>query len=150
MNTFLRIGALAKKLDITTKTLRFYEKIGLIEHPGRSESGYRLYNNEQVAKIFLVVNLRHMGLSIQDLQKLKDCANRGSLRKGLASVLDQKLFFIDQDLGVLQGKREDLSARLQALVCTPRERPPNCICDLLLIECTCGSGILQNNNHKMV
>ncbi len=137
MNTLLRIGELAKKLSITTKTLRFYEKIGLIEHPGRSESGYRFYNVDQVDKIFVVVNLRRIGLSIEELQQLKDDAGHNSLRKGLASILDQKLFVIDQDLGVLQGKREDLSARLQALVSTPHERPSNCICDLLLIECTC-------------
>ncbi len=139
MNTFLRIGELAKKLDVTTKTLRFYEKIGLIEHPGRSESGYRLYNEEQVGKTFVVVNLRRLGLSIEELQQLRDCSNNDSLRKGVASILDQKLFVIDQDLSILQGKREDLSARLQALVCTPHERPPNCICDLLLTECNCGS-----------
>jgi MerR family Zn(II)-responsive transcriptional regulator of zntA len=139
MTNLLRIGELASKLNITTKTLRFYEKIGLIEHPGRSESGYRLYNEDQASQVFVVVNLRRIGLSIDELQQLKDNADKGSLRKSLSSILDQKLFTIDQDLGVLQGKREDLAARLQALVCTPRERPSNCICDLLLIDCTCGT-----------
>jgi hypothetical protein len=65
--------------------------------------------------------------------------DKGLLRKSLSSILDQKLFTIDQDLGVLQGKREDLVVRFQALVTTPRERPPNCICDLLLINCTCSA-----------
>ena len=148
MNTLLRIGELAKSLDITTKTLRFYEKISLIEHPGRSESGYRLYNEEQVLKIFVIVNLRRIGLTIEELQQLKDDAKHHSLRKSLASILDQKLFVIDQDLGVLQGKREDLSARFQALVCTPRDRPSNCICDLLLIECTCDNKSFQIKYFK--
>ena len=135
----IRIGELAKRLNITTKTLRFYEKIGLIGHPARSNSGYRFYNEDHVKLAFLVVSLRRIGLTIDELKQLKVDTDKGLLRKSLSSILDQKLFTIDQDLGVLQGKREDLGARFQALVTTPRERPPNCICDLLLINCTCSA-----------
>ena len=135
----IRIGELAERLNITTKTLRFYEKIGLIGPPDRSNSGYRLYNENHVKQTFLVVSLRRIGLTIDELKQLKVDTDKGLLRKSLSSILDQKLFTIDQDLGVLQGKREDLVVRFQALVTTPRERPPNCICDLLLINCTCSA-----------
>ena len=137
MTKLIRIGELAEKLSITTKTLRFYEKIGLLEHPIRSDSGYRFYNEDHVKKALLVVSLRRIGLTIDELQQLKEDTDQSLLRKSLSSILDQKLFTIDQELGVLQGKREDLGARLQALVSTPSERPPNCICDLLLVNCTC-------------
>jgi DNA-binding transcriptional MerR regulator len=135
----IRIGELSERLNITTKTLRFYEKIGLIGPPDRSNSGYRLYNENHVKQTFLVVSLRRIGLTIDELKQLKVDTDKGLLRKSLSSILDQKLFTIDQDLGVLQGKREDLVVRFQALVTTPRERPPNCICDLLLINCTCSA-----------
>ena len=139
MSDLKRIGELASLLGTTTKTLRFYEQIGLLDHPVRTQSGYRLYGEQQISKARMMVNLRRLGLSIEDLQELKNDTKETSLRKRLSSILDQKLFVIDQDLGLLQGKREDLSARLQALVSTPRERIPNCICDALLIDCDCGT-----------
>lgn len=142
-DNLLRIGELAKKLGVTTKTLRFYEKVDLLDHVIRSDSDYRFYDEGHVDQAFIIVSLRRLGLTIDELKRLKVDADKGLLRKSLSSILDQKLFTIDQELGVLQGRQEDLSARFQALMTTPRERPPNCICDLLLIECTCGSGLLQ-------
>jgi len=139
----LRIGELAQKLGVTTKTLRFYEKVDLLDDAIRSDSDYRFYDKGHVNQAFIIVSLRRLGLTIDELKQLKVDADKGLLRKSLSSILDQKLFTIDQELGVLQGRQEDLSARFQALMTTPRERSPNCICDLLLIECTCGSEILQ-------
>lgn len=40
------IGKLAKLADVTTDTIRFYEKQGLMERPNRTESGYRLYGKK--------------------------------------------------------------------------------------------------------
>jgi len=139
MSELMRIGELAGMLGTTTKTLRFYERIGLLEHPGRTQSGYRLYGQGEISKARLVIGLRRIGLSIDELQQLKNDKEERSLRKRLSSVIDQKLFTLDQDLSVLQGRREDLAARLQALVSTPRERPPNCICAALLTNCSCGN-----------
>ena len=136
-SNLLRIGELAKRLGVTTKTLRFYEKVGLLDHPIRSDSDYRFYNERHADEAFVIVSLRRLGLTIDELKQLRVNKDKGSLRIGLSSLLDQKLFEIEQELGVLQGRQEDLSARFQALLTTPRERPSNCICDLLLIDCTC-------------
>ena len=141
----MRIGELAGMLGTTTKTLRFYEKIGLLEHPSRTKSGYRLYGQSQISKARFVIGLRRIGLSIDELQQLENDENESSLRKRLSSVMDQKLFSLDQELGVMQGKREDLAARLQALVLTPRNRPPNCVCDALLTNCSCGVVTAKNS-----
>lgn len=145
MSELMRIGELATKLNVTTKTLRFYEKVGLLECPMRSDSGYRFYNQNHVQQALLMVSLRRIGLTIDELKQLKVAIDNNALRKSLSSLLDQKLFTIDQDLAVLQGKREDLNARVQALVMTPHERPANCICDLLLVNCNC-----ETSNKKII
>ncbi len=139
MSNLLRIGELAGQLGTTTKTLRFYERIGLIESPSRNQSGYRLYASEGIHNAQLVINLRRLGLSIEELQQLMSEEEESSLRKRLSSILDQKLFALDQELGVLQGKREDLAARLQALLTVPPNRPANCVCDALLTDCQCSA-----------
>ena len=138
MSDNMRIGELAGMLGSTTKTLRFYENIGLLGHPSRNESGYRLYGHKDISKAQLVIGLRRLGLTIEELQQLVGDKEEEPMRKRLSSIMDQKLFELDQDLGVMQGRREDLAARLQALVSTPRNRPPNCICDALLTNCSCG------------
>lgn len=134
----LRIGQLANELGTTTKTLRFYEEIGLLHKSKRSQSGYRLYDQEAVSHARLLIGLRRLGLSIDELNVFCSAANGDSLRQRLLALMDEKIREMDLSLGVLQGRRDDLAARQQALLLTPRGRPADCVCDALLTPCTCG------------
>jgi DNA-binding transcriptional MerR regulator len=133
----LRIGELAKLLGTTTKTLRFYEEIGLLAPTQRSESSYRLYDGEAIATARLVVGLRHLELTIPEIQALLGGAGGTTRRQRLMALMDERLRGMELELSVLQGRCDDLSARHAALLATPRERPPDCICDALLLPCTC-------------
>ncbi len=133
----IHIGKLAKMLATSTKTLRFYEVMGLLNPPGRSASAYRLYDDSAMARARLVVELRRLGLSIHELQELLDPMNANCLRVRLLGLMDEKLRDMYVQLSVLQGRTDDLSARHEALLSTPRTRPPACICDALFRPCTC-------------
>jgi DNA-binding transcriptional MerR regulator len=132
-----RIGELARLLGTTTKTLRFYEQIGLLGPPRRSESAYRLYDDEEVANARLVIGLRHLELSIPELRDLLRDDGRSTRRQRLLALMDERRRRMELELSVLQGRCDDLGARHAALLATPRMRPPNCICDALLQPCTC-------------
>ena len=136
-HTGIRIGELAKLLGTTTKTLRFYEGIGLLKPALRSDSGYRLYDRGDVDRARLIVGLRRLDLTIQELQNLVREDRKMSLRQGLLALMDEKLRDTYLQLSVLQGRCDDLSARHAALLSTPRERPAQCICDALLAPCHC-------------
>lgn len=133
----LRIGELAEKLDITPKTLRYYERIGLLTPPMRTEAGYRMYDDVAVSRARLVLGMRRIGLSIQETQDLLQDDSALSLRHRLLAVLDEKLSEIDVTLGVLQGRQDDLASRHRALLATPRDHPGECVCSALLIPCYC-------------
>ncbi len=133
----LRIGKIAKLLGTTTKTLRFYEDIGLLEPAVRSDAGYRLYDVKATSHIRLVLHLRKLGFTINDLKKIFVKYNKQSFRQQVLSLMDEKLRDSDENLVILQGRRDDLAARHQALLSTPRNRPSECICDALLSPCTC-------------
>ena len=133
----IRIGQLARLLGTTTKTLRFYEKIGLLAHPQRSDAAYRLYDDEAVQTARLVLELRRLDLSIPEVQELLRADQKAARRTHLLSLMDEKLSFIYLQLSVLQGRCDELEARHAALLATPRTRPPACICDALLRICTC-------------
>lgn len=133
----LRIGELAKLLCTTAKTLRFYEQIGLLEPVSRSASAYRVYDEHAVEVARLVLGLRHLELTIQELQDLMRADSKATRRQRLLALMDERLRHIFLELGILQGRCDDLAARHAALLATPRERPPSCVCEALLRPCTC-------------
>lgn len=139
----MRIGELAKQLGTTTKTLRFYEKIGLLEPVQRSDAAQRFYDQNAIEVARLVIGLRHLQLTIPELQAVLRDEPGTTRRQRLLALMDERLRRTELELSVLQGRWEDLSARHAALLATPRSRPPNCICDVLLKPCSCNqAGLL--------
>jgi len=63
----MKIGELAKRSGLTAHTLRYYEKQGLIQASGRSESNYRLYNDEGLDTARFIKRSREMGFSLEDV-----------------------------------------------------------------------------------
>ncbi|MBA3325843.1 MAG: MerR family transcriptional regulator [Rhodobacteraceae bacterium] len=135
----MRIGELAKALGVTPKTLRHYEKIGLVPEAGRSANGYRAYSEAAVDRAQLAVALRRLDLPLPDVRRLLDGADDGrSLRQRLMGLLDLQIQDHDLRIAVLQGRRDDLRARYDAMLSMPGRASGSCICGALLRPCTCG------------
>ena len=64
------IGDLAKKLNIITRTIRYYDQKGLVKPSRVSESGYRLYSAKQVKQLKLIIFLKELGFSLKDIRRL--------------------------------------------------------------------------------
>lgn len=73
------IGDLAKKLNITTRTIRYYDQKGLVKPSRVSESGYRLYSAKQVKQLKLIIFLKELGFSLKDIQKILEDKNGDKL-----------------------------------------------------------------------
>lgn len=69
------IGDLAKKLNITTRTIRYYDQKGLVKPSRVSGSGYRLYSDEQIKQLRLIIFLKELGFSLKDIQKILEDKN---------------------------------------------------------------------------
>ncbi|MCG6442148.1 MerR family DNA-binding transcriptional regulator, partial [Vibrio parahaemolyticus] len=65
-----QIGELAKRCGVTSDTLRFYEKNALIPPAGRSDSGYRLYHEENHNQVRFILKAKELGLSLDDINDL--------------------------------------------------------------------------------
>ena len=142
----LLIGELAESLDVSTKTLRHYERIGVLPASSRGRNGYRVYSAEAVKQARTVVALRQLNLPIETIRELLYIGPAETLRQRLLGALDQKRQEMALEVAILQGKQEDLEARFMRLYQSPDTVPGHCICALLDEPCSCGSQIRRQDS----
>ncbi|HEX5250543.1 MAG TPA: MerR family transcriptional regulator [Gaiellales bacterium] len=101
-----RIGELAGMARVSVRTLRHYEALGLLTPTARTESGYRLYGLAQVDRLYRILALRSLDLSLEEIGRL--------LRDdvGLADVLARQLQAIERRMAA----DAELQARLHRLL----------------------------------
>ncbi len=106
----MRIGELAAATGTTTKTLRYYESIGLLAAPGRTASGYRTYGTEAVDRVRFIRDAQASGLSLTEIRsilELKD-AGQGSCAH-TRTLLHRHLDELDEQIDRLQQARHELA-----------------------------------------
>ena len=111
MKAGLTIGELAGELQINPKTIRYYEEIGLIPEPRRSESGYRLYSKYEVERLRLIRRAKLLGLSLAEIREIVGYAidrRCGATEARLLSLVEAKLGEIDRKIDDLIAFRDSL------------------------------------------
>ncbi|WP_338114704.1 MerR family transcriptional regulator [Paenibacillus favisporus] len=63
------ISEIAEQTGLTSDTLRYYEKIGLIPSPQRGPGGSRLYSQEDIGKIHFLLHLKHTEMPLKHIQE---------------------------------------------------------------------------------
>lgn len=66
----LTIGRLAKQVGLGIETVRFYERQGLIEPPPRTDSNYRIYPEEEVARLKFIKRAKNLGFTLSEIKEL--------------------------------------------------------------------------------
>lgn len=118
----LTIGALSDLTGVNIETIRYYEKIGLLPPPRRTQGRHRLYDRELSQRLQFVRRSRELGFSIEEIKALLRLVDQGGLgcreAKGIA----------ERHLADIRGKISDLKrlervlARL-AMACEANELP---------------------------
>lgn len=105
------IGALAKEVGLSTKAIRYYESLGLLAPPERSESGYRRYGEADVERLRFITGAKALGLSLADIQEVLSTWGQGDKPCGhVTQLLQAKLEEVDRRIQELQGFRAALAA----------------------------------------
>ncbi len=106
------IGDLAKDLDITTRTLRYWEEVGIIESVQRPEGGIRGYTPYYVRRIRFILKLKELGLTIKEMQDLYsaygDAKATDRMIPRLIEILDQHIHLVDEKMAKLASLRKDI------------------------------------------
>jgi DNA-binding transcriptional MerR regulator len=74
--TIQQFGKLA---GITTRTLRYYDEIGLLKPARINSSGYRIYGHEQVERLQQILLYRRMGVDLETIQSMLNSKDRKSV-----------------------------------------------------------------------
>ncbi|WP_415919535.1 Cu(I)-responsive transcriptional regulator [Tateyamaria sp. SN6-1] len=117
----MNIGQVSARSGLPSKTIRYYEDIGLIK-PRRSENGYRTFGETDLHKLTFLGRARTLGFSIEDcriLLGLYEDESRESAQ--VKAVAEEHLAAIDQKLEQLQSMRNTLSHLVKA--CHGDHRP---------------------------
>jgi MerR family Zn(II)-responsive transcriptional regulator of zntA len=83
----LTIGKLAARAHVTPDTLRYYEREGLIDPPGKSSSGYRLYGDDDVVRLHFIRQAQDCGFTLAEIRTLLSLRSRESACCGDVRVL---------------------------------------------------------------
>ena len=89
----LKVGELARSSGLTVRTLHHYDEIGLLKPSGRSDSGYRLYSQDDVARLHGIQALRHLGLALNDIAGLLDGEQASP-----ELILEQQMRALDREI----------------------------------------------------
>nr|MDF9459670.1 MerR family transcriptional regulator [Bacillus pumilus] len=89
---WMKIDQVAKRSGLTKRTIRFYEEIGLLSAPKRTEGGVRLYSEDDMEELEKVMQAKEvLGFSLQELQSFMEIGKRLELNKeGYLLSLDPK------------------------------------------------------------
>jgi len=102
MNELAKIKEVSSRYNVTTRTLRYYEKMGLIKSSRCESSGYRLYDETALLRLRQILILRKMSISIADISAIFDASDS----EAVLSVLDRKVDDIDSEVALLHDLKE--------------------------------------------
>ena len=109
MRERLRIGEAARLVGVTPKTLRHYEKMGLLKEAERSESGYRLYSANDLLRVQRVKKLQSLGLALRQVGSVLGEENR---ELSLRNILKALRAEVDSEIERLQDRQRLLDEML--------------------------------------
>lgn len=110
MSAHLTIGQLARQTGTKAETIRYYEKIGLLQPPLRSDGNYRYYSAQDQRRLSFVRRARELGFSIEQIRELialgeqreHECSSVDDVVRAHITDIARRI----RDLQALQGELE--------------------------------------------
>ena len=102
---FTSIGELSRKLDMSQRTIRYYEEIGLLNSIKRVEGGRRIYTEADLRRLKLIKRLKIMGMTLSEMQELE---SMWTYEKSNEKVLKRLLELLENHLKRLNDRIADL------------------------------------------
>jgi DNA-binding transcriptional MerR regulator len=116
---FLQIGEVADRTGVTQRTLRFYEERGLLKAPTRMEGGFRLYSEDDVARVEQIRRLQSLlGLTLAEIKEMVEAEEvveelRATFRPD--RPLEERIQRVGRRIEVTQRQYDIIASKLTAM-----------------------------------
>ncbi|GAB7028001.1 MerR family transcriptional regulator [Geotalea toluenoxydans] len=114
------IGDLAKTFGLTTRTLRYWEEVGIIESVQRQDGATRGFTPYYVRRIKFILKLKELGLTIKEMQDLYsaygDAKQTDKMIPRLIEILDQHINKVDEKMAQLASLRKEIVDYRQKII----------------------------------
>jgi DNA-binding transcriptional MerR regulator len=109
---YYQIGEIADLLELSPRTVRYYEEIGLLNSVKRVEGGKRIYTDKDFQRLKFITRLKHLGLTLSEMLELEDIyqihrTNKKVLPR-LLELLDTHAVKIDERINSLNKLKADI------------------------------------------
>ena len=125
----MKIGQLADQAGVSTKTIRYYESIGLLREPDRTDSGYRAYDVAALERLRFIRDAQQSGLSLAEIASVLELKDQGATScEHTRSLLERHIIDVQQQISRLQETHRELrrmadrAASLDPTNCTDPDR----------------------------
>jgi MerR family transcriptional regulator, copper efflux regulator len=108
----------AERSGFSTATLRYYEEIGLLPHPARTPSGYRVYDDSAVDRLGFIARAKQLGCSLEEIADLTvawEGGQCGPVQDRLRALVADKLDRAERQIAELIALTADLNRAAVAL-----------------------------------
>jgi DNA-binding transcriptional MerR regulator len=106
---YSQIGQVAERTELSQKTIRHYDEVGLVQPSARSTGGFRLYTDADIDRLLVIRRMKPLGFTLAEMRLLLDALD--ALGDEAASV-DQRAA-AQADLWIFQDKARDSADRLR-------------------------------------
>jgi DNA-binding transcriptional MerR regulator len=127
MSEGMRIGELTKRAEVTPRTVRYYESLGLIPPGEREGNGQHYYPEETVLRLRKIDQLKKLGLSLEEIGEVIDLYFTGSsglrAKQKVLSMLRAHLTDVSEKIQELQRFQSDLEGHIERFELWLKMRP---------------------------
>lgn len=109
----LKIGEVSRLSGVGIEALRFYERSGLLGHPSRTESGYRMYDIETLDRLAFIKRAQVLGFSLDEIKQIiRERQSGQNPCAHVREVVRQRLGELDERMKQMKLYRKELAAAL--------------------------------------
>jgi DNA-binding transcriptional MerR regulator len=111
----LRVGSIAKKAGVGVQTLHYYERVGLLPKPTRSEANYRLYPPGALRRVQFIKKAQAVGFTLAEIKQILDLKSHGQAPcRKVTELGERHLRDIDARLAKLRRYRRAVAESLNS------------------------------------
>lgn len=108
------IGDIAKRFGLNPRTIRYYEMVGILPKPKRTETGYRTYDSKTIKRLEFILKAKTLGLKLDEIKEIISHYEKGEIPcECTKAIIRKKIEEIDEKISALADLRMRLANLLK-------------------------------------